>query len=190
MMNSTTATARETSLKSVLAKFEKTIDENNHVGVNSGMYLTTSTKYTAVSLPSVRHNRGRYNSHASDKEKKTKSSGRTTNLVLDFDQNCESQHRRGSNTSMATRVTEVSDCDDISRKSFTSGSRRASTVITRNLSVDSEEGSICSSVLRASAQIRELPREVLIGMNDDDSDDSDDDDDDMSCSGPVSLRHW
>jgi hypothetical protein len=198
------ATTAPMSLRSVLANFEKTIDENERVGVNSGMYLTTNVTKSKASSKAIRKNQQRYE-RTLEKGKKPKANltipatlDETSDFldtVINFDPFDESLMHTSFSQSAA-------DIDEMSIISFHSGSRRSS-VVSRTTSLHSDEDDTKSGrgsvISRSSARIRELPRDVLIESNDNsdsDSDsssstDSDMGDDEVFLQYPVrKVRHW
>jgi hypothetical protein len=202
------------SFKSLLQSFERTIDENNRVGVNSGMYLTTNAYITQPVATSKSRRKGQQN----DARKKISNVAilATLDEMTDLADaiNCfdgKSFDHSGQKNNVGVNkdkpVTTTVDIDEMSISSFHSGSRRASSIISRPVSIGSEtEGGGCggsvasnrsknSAVARPSARIRELPRDIQIGSSgydttDDEDSDCDSDDDDDRLSTRIQPRYW
>jgi hypothetical protein len=189
------------SLRSVLATFEKTIDENERVGVNSGMYLTTNVKKTTGSTKVIRKNRYERKLDKAKKSKPNLTIPATLDETSDFVDFVDTVYKFNSlDINLMQSSSSTADMDEVSVISFHSGSRRSS-VVSRTISLNSDEddgksgrGSVIS---RSSARIRELPRDVQIESYDDsdssnssDSDIDDDDDEVFVEKATHKVRHW
>lgn len=201
-----------TTLKSLLETFERTIDENNRVGVNSGMYLNTNV---SIKQSSTRSNSGS-RKDLRNEGRKTMSSvsilatlDEMTDLadaaIYELDSNVMDHSLHRNRAAKEKPFTHSDDSDEMSITSFHSGSRKASSIMSRPISIGSDtEGGGCgvsttssrsknSTVARSSARIRELPRDIQIrscdyDTTDDDSSDSDSGDDEHPTS--ITSRYW
>ena len=205
------------TLKFVLDNFERTINENNRVGVNSGMYLTTNV--------CIKHLSGTPNTKSRRKDQRSDGRKTMSNVTIlatldemtdltdainGFDNTTMDHSLHKQKESNDKPFTSTNDVDEMSISSFHSGSRRASSIISRPVSICSDtEGGACGGstassrsknnvVTQPSARIRELPRDIQIGScdydtTDDDnseSDSDDDDDDDDEHPTQFKTRYW
>lgn len=202
-----------TTLKSVLENFERTIEENNRAGVNSGMYLTKNVATKHSSVPSICASRRKDHRNESRKTMSNVAILATldemtdlTEAISTFDSKSIDCPVHQNTVGKDKPSTTTDDIDEMSISSFHSGSRRASSIISRPISICSDTeggggGSAASSrsknsvVARPSARIRELPRDIQIGScdydtADDDSSDSDDENEDDERPTHYKSRYW
>jgi hypothetical protein len=203
-----------TSLKCVLENFERTIYENNRVGVNSGMYLTTNVCMNHSSGASINKSRRKDQRNDGRKTMSNVSILATLDEMTDLRDAIDCFDSKSMDYSLHKNilgkdkpVTATEDADEMSISSFHSGSRRASSIISRPISISSDtEGGGCggstassrsknSVVARPSARIRELPRDIQIrscdyDTTDDDNSDSDSDDEEDEHATPIKSRYW
>jgi hypothetical protein len=210
-------TMQKDTLKSLLETFERTIDENNRVGVNSRMYLAPNTGNHLPKTSDRIHVATRKDQRNDGKRKDQRNDGKKTMpnvaILTTLDEmtdladeiinlsNHTTDHSVRRNTTVKKKpVTMNDECDEMSITSFHSGSRRPSSIISRPVSIESEVGCGSSNdsrnknigVIPSSTRIVELPRDIQIRSSDYDTTDDDesdgDDSDDDDDAHPTVLK--